>query len=409
MSEVTVPGLSHFPRREENPFLAVPPYPELDPTEPIVKVTMPSGEDIWLITSHEYVRQILNDPRVTADRTHPGYPILLGFPSRQMMQETVRRMPALLGMDHPEHSVRRRMIGPAFSSKRTAEMRPSVQQIVDECIDDILASDKPVDLADKLAIPVPTQVICDILGVPGEDRAFIHAHTRTISARGGTEEAKRSSMMELNAYLEKLVISNEENPGDALIGQLVRKFRDADMYTRPEMVGTALVLLHGGKNGAANMITLGIVALLQYPDQLAQLEKDPSLAPNAVEELLRFFSPSAEGACYRAAVADIEIGGVTIKAGDGLLAFGSTGSRDGREFPDPDTLDLHRPNAREHLAFGYGAHQCVGQHVARLELEVVFTTLFKRIPGLRLAVPVEELNFMHDYSTFGIWEVPVTW
>jgi cytochrome P450 len=409
MTDTKVSELDGFPRRGENPFAAEPPYPELDPAEPISRITMPTGDVIWLVTSHEYVRQILNDPRVTADRGHPGYPVSLGFPNRRMMQETTRRMPALLGMDPPDHTVRRRMIGPAFSGKRSKEMRPRIVEIVDECVDDMLASGRPVDLVEKLAIRVPTQVICDILGVPYEDRDFIHRHTRTVSTRGGSDEAKRAAMMELNQYLEKLVIQNEENPGDDLIGQLVRKFRDADMYTRTEMVGTVLVLLHGGKNGAANMIALGVVALLEYPEQLELLKNDPSLAPVAVEELLRYFSPSAEGACYRAALEDIEIGGVTIKAGEGLLAFGSTGSRDGRVFPEPDLLDIRREGAHEHLAFGYGPHQCIGQHVARVELEVVFTRLFERIPDLRLAVPADELPYMHDYSTFGIWEVPVTW
>lgn len=408
MEHATIPQLPTFPKRADNPFSSDRLYPDIPPGEPISRVVMPSGDVIWLITSYKLVRQVLADPRVSADRTHPGFPVLLGFPSRAMMQDIARRMPALLGMDSPAHTAHRRIIVPEFTSRRVQERREAIQQIVDECIDDMLAKGSPADLMEMVAAPVPTLVICDALGLPRDARDYISDRTRTISIRSADEAAKRLAMRELNEFLQALVIANEEEPGPNVISTLIEKYRAAGTYDRNTMTGNVLNILHGGKDGPANTMALGTVAMLENPELLAKLRANPSLIPGAVEEMLRFFSSSAEGACYRAVLEDIELDGVTIPKGDGLLAFVSAANRDERVFQNPHTLDVER-DARGHVAFGYGVHQCLGQHMARLEIEIVFSTLLRRVPGMRLAVPVEELNYKSDNSTFGIWEVPVAW
>jgi cytochrome P450 len=213
---------------------------------------------------------------------------------------------------------------------------------------------------------------------------------------------------ELRAIFEQLVIDREQHPGDDLLSRLIAKYRDASMYDRELMARMAGALLSGGHETTANMISLGTVALLTNPDQLDEIKRDLSLMPGAVEELLRYFTPLAEFSGYRAATADIEIGGVLIRAGDGIIAHGGAANRDADAFDSPDTLATDR-GARHHVAFGYGAHQCLGQNLARLEMEIALATLFDRIPELRLAVPVEELHFKDHASIYGIYELPVTW
>ncbi|OIK28719.1 cytochrome P450 [Streptomyces malaysiense] len=404
----TIPELPAFPERSDDPFAPAPPYPALDPDVPVSRLTMPTGEKIWLITSYELVRQVLADPRVSVDRMHPAYPVPLGFPKREIMQEAARRIPAFLGMDPPKHTAHRRLVIPDFTSKRVKEVRARVQEIVDDCLDDLEAAGSPADLVEYLAAPVPTLVVGDVLGIPPEDRSFIASRTKTLTVRDGDEAGKRTALQEMNEYLSELVARNEKEPGPGVIGRLVEKYRAAGMYDRRTMMGSVMVILHGGKDGPANTIALGTVALLQDPEQLARLKADPALFPGAVEELLRFFSSSAEGACYRVATADIELGDVTIREGEGLLAFVSAANRDPRAFENPDVIDIGR-DARGHVGFGYGVHQCLGQHLTRLQLDVAFSTLFARFPDLRLAVPAEELKYKFDNSTYGIWEVPVAW
>jgi cytochrome P450 len=258
-----------------------------------------------------------------------------------------------------------------------------------------------------LSLPVPTQAICELLGVPYEDRSLFDKCTATMVNRASTVEEKVGAVRQLRGYLGDLVTRMDSDPGDDLLSRLVVKYREAGIFDHDLLSGMAMFLLIAGHETTANMITLGIAGLLENPDQLAALRADDGLITKAVDELLRYFSV-ADVSTSRVTTADIELGDVVIPAGEGVIVANSAASWDERVFENPETLDINR-EARRHMAFGHGIHQCLGQNLARTELEIVYRTLFSRIPDLRLAVPVSELSFKADASIYGIYQLPVTW
>jgi cytochrome P450 len=311
-------------------------------------------------------------------------------------------------MDPPEHTVHRRLLMGEFTVKRVRAMRPRIQELVDECVTRMLREGGPADLVQALSYPVPAHVVTDMLGMPYADRETVDRCTKlTLNPAAGDDE-RSAAGAELRALFAAWVARKEQDLGDDLLSRVIIRYREAGQYDRRQMAGMAGALLSGGHETTANMISLGAMALLRHPDQLAQLRDDPSRMPAAVEEFLRFFSPLSEFAGYRVALADIEIGGVLIRAGDGLIALGSAANRDGAVYDRPDELDVGR-DAHNHVAFGYGMHQCLGQNLARLELEIALATLFRRIPGLRLAVPPAELRFKDHATIYGLYDLPVTW
>jgi cytochrome P450 len=293
-----------------------------------------------------------------------------------------------------------------FTVKRVQALRPRIEQIVAERIDAMLASDGPVDLVKELALPVPSLVICELLGVPYSDRDFFQGRTKVLIRRSTPTDERQAVADELQEYFEKLIAAKEADPGDDLLGRLIVRNRETQVFSHELLVGLANLLLLAGHETTANVIALGTLALLEHPDQRAALVADPDLAPVAVEELLRYLTIVEAGS--RVAMADIDIAGTTIKAGEGLIALGASANRDAAAFGHPDELDIER-GARHHVAFGYGIHQCLGQNLARMELDVVFRTLFARIPGLRLAVDVADLPFKDDAFIYGVYELPVSW
>jgi cytochrome P450 len=367
---------------------------------------MPNGEAAWLLTRYEDVRKVLGDSRVSADRTLPGYPVFPSLPSREVMRESFRG--GLMGMDPPEHTDHRRLLLPEFTVRRVRALRPRIQEIVDERLDAMLAAERPVDLVQALALPVPAQVICDMLSMPYADREVIDRLTRVMLDRDVSTDERTAAGTELRGIFERLVDSRQDDPGDDLLGRMIAAYRTAGMYDRELMARMVGALLSGGHETTANTISLATVALLENPDELAKLRGDPDLLPRAVEELLRYLTPLAELGGYRAARGSIEVGGVVIGRGEGIIAHGGAANRDPAIFDRPEVLDVER-RAHHHVAFGYGVHQCLGQNLARVELEVTLGSLFDRIPGLRLAAPVDELEFKDHMSIYGLHRLPVTW
>jgi cytochrome P450 len=375
--------------------------------EPIARVTMPTGKPAWLIRGHDNVRQILNDPRVSVDRTHPGYPHLVA-PDPHALMLVGRINDALIGLDPPEHTVHRRMLINEFTVKRFRSMRPLIQDIVDKRIDGMLAAGPPVDLVQMLSLPVPSLMICGLLGVPYEDHEFFEAQTHVLLDRKYTRDERVAAFLQLFGYMDKLVTAKEEAPGDDLIGRLAVKYRAAGIHNHERLTSLAMLLLMAGHETSASMISLGTLGLLEHPDELAEFKRNPTVVPKAVEELLRFWSIPDIVSGSRVAIDDIEIGGHLIRKGEGVIALLSGANRDEKVFPEPHRLDIER-GARHHVAFGFGIHQCLGQNLVRLELEIVFTSLFARIPNLRLAAPVADLEFKETASIYGVQELPVTW
>jgi cytochrome P450 len=397
--------LPTFPMTRSAPFDPPPAYATLRAETPVTRAVLPSGDPVWLISGHENVRRILIDPRVSSDRLRPNFPLPVKV-SPEMLRRQADFGNALIGADPPEHTDRRRMLIAEFTLKRVQAMRPRIQEIVDESIDTMIAGDRPVDLVRALALPVPSLVICELLGVPYADRDFFQSRTKSLIRRTTPTGEREAAGRELREYFDNLVSAKEADPGDDLLGRLIVRNRDTDVFSHDLLVGVATLLLLAGHETTANVIALGTLALLENPAQLSALTGDPTLVPRAVEEMLRYLTIVEAG--FRVAVEDIEIAGQVIRAGEGLVALGASANRDEEAFDHADDLDITR-SGRHHVAFGYGIHQCLGQNLARMELEIVFETLFRRIPDLRLAVPTSEIPFKDDAAVYGVYELPVTW
>ena len=402
------------------PFDPSPELRQLQSQAPIHRVRIWDGSKPWLITRFEDQRALLADGRIRTDPTRPGYP----QPTPGIAQ--VNRRPAtsptddqtekgneaafFINMDDPEHARQRRMITSTFAVRRLEAIRPAVQQVVDDLIDVLLAGPKPVDLVHGFAMPVPSLVICEFLGVPHADREYFRARSHLLlPTPTDSPEPTIAAMVELRIYLNRLISEKLEHPAEDVLSILAERVTTGEL-TPHQAADTGLMLLFAGHETTANMISLGTLALLQHPDQLARVREhsdDPALIASTVEELLRYLSIAQFG-LRRTASEDIEIGGVRIRAGEGIVFATDVGNHDPDVFADPGRFDIDR-NPRQHITFGFGVHQCVGQPLARLELEVVYSTLYRRIPTLRLATEIERIPFKLDEIFYGVYELPVTW
>lgn len=363
----------------------------------ISRITLPSGQVAWALSRLDHIRAMLTDPRFSSDRQNPNFPRFTreppatGILRRQMIQ-----------LDPPEHGPVRKAVVGEFTVRRMAGLRPRIQEIVDEHIDAMLAGPRPADLVQALSLPVPSLVICEQLGVPYHDHDFFQARSSALLSRLITAEARTQAVTDLRDYLKDLIAKKTAEPTDDLLGRQLAQGSDPE-----DVLSLAFLLLIAGHETTANMISLGVMTLLERPEELAALRADPARTLPAIEELLRVYT-IAEFANSRVAVEDVEIGGVTIRAGDPVLALSNAANHDPLAFDEADEIKLDR-GARNHVAFGFGIHQCLGQNLARMELQVVFDTLFHRIPTLRLATPADQLRYKDDAFIYGIHEVPVTW
>lgn len=378
---------------------------ELAATAPLSRVRIWDGSTPWLITGYEEARALFADARVSVDDRRSGFPHW----NEHMLSTVDKRPRSVFTSDAEEHTFYRRMLSKPFTFKRVEGLRPAIQKITDDHVDAILAGPQPAELVSALALPVPSLVISEMLGVPYEDHAFFQEHANVGLARYAKPEDSMKGVMSLAKYLSDLVEAKMENPAEDAVSDLAERVKAGEISIK-EAAQLASGLLIAGHETTANMIGIGILALLENPEQLAIVRDtdDPKVVANAVEELLRYLSIIQNGQ-RRVAIEDIEIGGETIRGGEGIIIDLSPADWDAKEFPNPDQLQVQRENAREHLAFGYGRHQCVGQQLARAELQIVFSTLLRRIPTLALATPLDEIPFKNDKLAYGVYELPVTW
>jgi hypothetical protein len=377
---------------------------QLQREAPISKVRIWDGSTPWLISRYEDVRAVLGDPRVSSDIDLPGYPrVSAGIAARPDESKT------FVNLDEPAHSAQRRALTSDFRVKKMEELRPRIQSLVDGLIDDLLAGPQPADLVSKFALPLPSMVICELLGVPYEDRTFFHKISNTIISRDSTPEESVKAFDDVLAYLIDLLDRKDADPVDDVFSHLAVEQMRTGKLSRRELGPMAALLLVAGHETTASMIALGVATLFDHPDQLKELREtdDPALVASAVEELLRYLSIVHAGR-RRVALEDLEVGGQLIRKGEGIIASIDIANRDQDAMTDPDHLDIHR-GTRDHVAFGYGVHQCLGQPLARIELQVVFGTLFRRIPTLALAVPEDELEFKPEGEVYGMHALPVRW
>ncbi|MGW8354630.1 cytochrome P450 [Streptomyces wedmorensis] len=380
-------------RRTGCPF--DPPAELLDARQhgPISRYTHPGGKPGWLITGYDMVRAVLADPR---------------FSSRKDLMNVVdfALPPAPPGefllMDDPEHSRYRKPLVGKFTVRRMRMLTERIEQITADCLDAMEEAGPTADLVTAFAKPIPTIVICEILGVPYEDRASFQEQIDAFMGGEVSDEALIAAYTATQEYLARLVAAKRAHPTDDVLSELT----DSDL-TDEELKGISLILLAAGFDTTANMLSLGTFALLRNPEQLAALRADPALTDGAVEELLRYLSVAKT--FHRTALEDVELGGQTVKAGTTVLLSYHTANRDPDRFDDPHTLDVRR-QAAGHLAFSHGIHQCLGQQLARVEMRVAFRALINRFPTLRLAVPAEEVALRPETADiFGVKSLPVTW
>jgi cytochrome P450 len=387
------------------PFAPPPEVMELAEERPLSRVRIWDGSTPWLITGYDAARALFSDARVSVDDRRPGFPHWNGG-----MLSTVHKRPrSVFTADAEEHTRFRRMLSKPLTFKRVEDLRPAIQQITDDSIDAMLAGPKPGEIVTGLALPVPSLVISQMLGVPYEDAEMFQHHANVGLARYAAAEDTMKGAMSLHKYLAQLIEAKMESPAEDAVSDLAERVKAGELSIKEAaQLGTGLLI--AGHETTANMIGLGVLALLRYPDQAAVLREtdDPKVVANAVEELLRYLSIIQNGQ-RRVAAEDIDIAGEVIRAGDGIIIDLAPANWDAQEFAEPDRLYLHRSGAGQHVAFGYGRHQCVGQQLARAELQIVFHTLFRRIPALELAVPIDEIPFKHDRLAYGVYELPVTW
>ncbi|GAA1012137.1 cytochrome P450 [Acrocarpospora pleiomorpha] len=381
-----------FPTRRRGQLSPPDEYAELRARPGLVKSALPNGSTVWLVTRHEDVRTVLTDPRISASPTHPGFPSI----GRNGTVPHPDQIPGwFVAYDPPDHTRFRKALIPEFTVRRVGELRPAVQRIVDGRIDAMLAGGTTADLVAAFALPVPSLIICELLGVPRTDRELFESRTQILVTFTSTDDERDAAAQDLLLYINKLIAMKQRFPGRDLISRLLR----AGVLTPKEISGVALLLLIAGHETTANNIALGAVMLM--------LNRQWINAPGVVEEVLRYLSV-ADRVALRVAVEDVEIGGQLIRAGEGIVPLGAAANHDEGTFGHAEQFDPSR-SARHHVAFGYGVHQCLGQNLVRIEMDTVFGTLFRRIPTLELDQAVEDLPFKYDGVLFGLHALPVRW
>jgi cytochrome P450 len=377
---------------------------EMGETKPLSRVRIWNGTTPWLVTGHEVARELFADARVSVDDRRQGFPHW-----NEHMLSTVNKRPrSVFTSDAEEHTRFRRMLSKPFTFKRVEALRSAIQEVTDESIDAILGGPQPADIVAKLALPVPTKVISEMLGVPYEDHEFFQHHANVGLARYASAEDGQKGAMSLHKYLIDLVEKKMKHPSEDAVSDLAERVTAGEISVKEAaQLGTGLLI--AGHETTANMIGIGVLALLENPEQAALLRDsdDPKFIANASEELMRYLSIIQNGQ-RRVAIEDIDIAGETIRAGEGIIIDLAPANWDAAAYPRPDELDFTR-SASQQLGFGYGRHQCVGQQLARAELQIVFHTLLRRIPTLRLAIPFDDVPFKHDRLAYGVYELPVTW
>lgn len=377
---------------------------EIRETIGVSTVTNTFGMTAYLVTRHDDVKDVLSDHERFANR-RPADFVMPGAPTLSDEEMASARAGNLLGLDPPEHQRLRRMLTPEFTIRRMRRLEPRIVEIVDEQLDRMENAAAPADLVEQFALPIPSLVICELLGVPYRDRAeFQHRSARQLDlSLPVTErlELQRAG----RAYMQSLVERARRQPGEDILGMLVREH--GDELTDDELVGIAGLLLLAGHETTSNMLGLGTLALLRHPAQLAAVRDDPGAVGPAVEELLRWLS-IVHTAIPRITTTDVEVAGVAIPAGQLVFASLPAANRDPDFIGSPDELDIGR-GAPGHVAFGHGVHHCLGAPLARMEMRIAFPALLQRFPRLRLAEDFTEVQYRSFHFIYGLKSLKVTW
>ncbi|SBT43258.1 cytochrome P450 family protein [Micromonospora narathiwatensis] len=405
MTDSVVPGSDIYTDE-----FAADPYPtfaRMRADRPVCPVSSPRF-DSYLITRFDDVRAALTDARLSKDLYGPGQHYLRIFgPNSEGLNKN------MLNSDPPEHTRLRRIVSQAFAPRRIEALRPRVARIVDDLLDRVVVRGR-AELMRDFAIPLPMTVICELLGIPAAEHGQVLGWTQVIRTSGSSRrspEEERAAVQEaqlrLHHYLADLVRAKRARPADDMISALVEACDRDGTLAEPELVTTTFLLLFAGHQTTADFLGNAVLALLAHPDQLELLRVTPRLLPSAIEELLRFDGPLPV-ASPRIATEDVEYQGVCIPSGSVVGVVINSANHDPEHFADPDRLDVRRVRG-PHLGFGYGVHYCLGVSLARMEAQIALGALLRRLPGLRLAVPLAEVRRLPAASPFrGLLELPVT-
>ena len=389
--------------RDAGPFDPPSEITALRSVRPVSPMAFPDGHEGWLITGYDEVRQVMADTRFSNRQDIGVIHVPYETPGMPAATEPSPQVPGLfISMDPPDHTRLRRKLTGAFTVKRMKQLEQQIIDVAEQQLDELAKLTPPVDLVREFALPVPSLVICELLGVPYEDRETFQANSAKFMERDVTLDDKLAAFGAMFGYLAQLVTSKRAEPGDDILSDLAR---DEELSIE-ELSGMGFLLLLAGHETTANMLALGTFALLEHPEQLAELRENPDLLPDAVEELMRYLSVA--DIFFRYATEDIELGGETIPAGSTVVVSLLAANRDPRKFDHPDVLDVHR-KVRGQVAFGHGVHQCLGQQLARIEMRAGFEGLLRRFPTLRLAVPASEVPLRTNMHIYGVHHLPVTW
>ncbi|MEU1995069.1 cytochrome P450 [Nocardia gamkensis] len=389
--------------RDAGPFDPPREITRLRETRPVCPLIFPDGHEGWLVTGYDAVRRLMADTRFSSRQDIGILHVPFPTPGMPAATEPSPQVPGLfVAMDPPDHTRLRRKLTGAFTVKRMKQLEERIIEITERQLDEMARLTPPVDLVEAFALPVPSLVICELLGVPYADRETFQVNSAKFLVKEQSLEEKMAAYGAMTTYLAGLVTRKRAEPGEDILSDLARH----DDLTTEELTGIAFLLLLAGHETTANMLALGTFALLEHPEQLAQLRADPDLVPGAVEELLRYLSVA--DIFYRYATDDIELGGETIGKGSTVVVSLLAANHDPQRFDNPDTLDIHR-TARGLVSFGHGIHQCLGQQLARIEMRAGFTGLLRRFPALELAIPAGEVKLKTDMNIYGVHELPVTW
>ncbi|MET8678149.1 cytochrome P450 [Streptomyces sp. NPDC004647] len=388
----------HTPALEFDPVLE-----KLRTEEPVARVRLPYGQgEAWLVTRYGDVRAVVTDRRFSRAAT-------VGRDLPRMTPDPIAQAEAINLMDPPAHTRLRRLVAKGFGTHYLERMLPRIQRIVDTLLDEMAEHGSPADLVQHLSARLPLTAICELLAIPERDRLQLRRYVAAMMATGAPgRDVAGQAKTELRAYFTELTARRRRDPGEDLISTLATA-RDGDESLDPdELAVMGMVLLVTGHDTSTCQISNAVYTLLTRPEQLAKLRSQPALLPEAIEELLRFIPFRRGVGIPRVATEDVEIGGVTIRAGEPVHVSYLTANRDGTVFERPDALELDREPAA-HMTFGWGSHDCPGAELARMELRVAVGTLLDRFPALRLAVAPGQLQ----WESGSVWRqplvLPVAW
>jgi cytochrome P450 len=404
MTNLPVPELTSE-RDSRCPFDAPATLRDLASAAPITKVKIWDGTTPWFITGYNEARKILANPSASSNDYLPGYPALSeGAKRRKVLARS------MINLDSPEHAHIRRMVAWKFTAKNTETLRPLAQQHIDDLIDGMLSAGSSADFIRDFANPLPTLVICHVLGLPYEDHEYFQSMSDRQRDLLSSAEDQVAGQTAVYNYVDSFIAGRMKSPKENdFFSRMIRDHVLSGEMTREELAALGVFLLQAGHDTTAGAIAMSTFAMLQNTNLMQMLisNQDPIFISAAVEEVLRYIG-NVQTSVRRVALEDIEIAGVTIRAGDGMIIAVHLANRDEHVFESADIIDLARGN-RPHMGFGYGRHQCIGAPLARMELQQTFATLYRRIPTMRLAVDVSSLQFKTATATAGFWSLPICW